>query len=205
MTLLQVLKGQIHLNHFDDLDATKQIVNNLSLVLGEAVNVPVYWKLFLLASNYHQRVQEQNGNNYRQLERKLNFELDRLNIENGRLNDKIVSQREYFDKKISSLRTEIETKFTTEALQNFEDVISSQTEVSNLRKLNGKLLIECSQLRNQKYGLEDDKTNLEAKLETIITEQEQQKSALMLVGALLEKLSLKKDNDESGASNELCK
>lgn len=198
MTLLQVLKGQIHLNHLDDLDATKQIINNLSLVLRDAVDVPVYWKLFLLASNYHQRIQEQNGNNYRQFEQKLNFELDRLNIENGRLNDKIVSQREYFDKKISSLRTEIEVKFTTEALQNFEDVISSQTEVSNLRKLNGKLLIDCSQLRNQKHGLEDDKTNLEAKLETIITEQEQQKSALMLVGALLEKLSLKKDNDESG-------
>lgn len=198
MTLLQVLKGQIHLNHLDDLDATKQIINNLSLVLRDAVDVPVYWKLFLLASNYHQRIQEQNGNNYRQFEQKLNFELDRLNIENGRLNDKIVSQREYFDKKISSLRTEIEVKFTTEALQNFEDVISSQTEVSNLRKLNGKLLIDCSQLRNQKHGLEDDKKNLEAKLETIITEQEQQKSALMLVGALLEKLSLKKDNDESG-------
>lgn len=206
--MFQVLKGQIHLKHSDNLDATKSIINHLSSVLGEATNVPVYCKMFLLASNYHQRAREQHDNNHRQLEQKLNTELERLNRENEsfnrenkRLNDKIVSQREYFDKKITSLKTDIEAKFTTEALQNFEDVISSQTEVSNLRKLNGKLLLECSQLRIKTNGLEDEKMNLEAKLETVITEQEQQKSALMLMGALLEKLSLTKDNDESGTSN----
>lgn len=54
---LQVLQGQIHLEHLQDLDATKQIIEDLKEVLEESGNVtPVHGKYFLLASNYYRRV-----------------------------------------------------------------------------------------------------------------------------------------------------
>lgn len=55
--LLQVLQGQIHLEHLQDLDATKKIIEDLKEVLEESGNVtPVHGKYFLLASNYYRRV-----------------------------------------------------------------------------------------------------------------------------------------------------
>lgn len=57
LVLLQVLQGQIHLEHLQDLDATKKIIEDLKEVLEESGNVtPVHGKYFLLASNYYRRV-----------------------------------------------------------------------------------------------------------------------------------------------------
>ncbi|KAG4071506.1 hypothetical protein HA402_011660 [Bradysia odoriphaga] len=191
-----ILKGQIQMDHFNDLVATKKIIDTLSSALGHASDLPVHWKRFLLATNYFHRVMDKCNENYLRLEEKLYDETDKFNGEIGKLKAELEKQGKTFEERLLSVQTEIEAKFTTEAVRNFEEVINSQTEVSNLRKLNGRLLSECSQLRNQRNTLEDDKIQLEAKLETIITEQEQQKKALMLMGALLEKLSLKNDDDD---------
>lgn len=54
---MQVLQGQIHLEHLQDLEATKKIIEDLKEVLEESGNVtPVHGKYFLLASNYYRRV-----------------------------------------------------------------------------------------------------------------------------------------------------
>lgn len=53
----RVLQGQIYLEHLQDLDATKKIIEDLKEVLEESGNVtPVHGKYFLLASNYYRRV-----------------------------------------------------------------------------------------------------------------------------------------------------
>ncbi len=207
------------MNHLNDLIATKKTINTLGSALKNAPDVPVHWNRFLLATNYFDRVVNECNDNCCRLEKKLQAEKEkskRLNTEVQRLNKEFEKQRKTLDK-LYLVQTEIEAKFTTEAVRNFEEVINSQTEVSNLRKLNGRLLSELSQTRNQRNSLEDDKRKLEAKLETVITEQEQQKKeqeqqkkeqerqkqALMLMGALLDKLSLKNTNDDkSGPSNE---
>ncbi|XP_037029053.1 26S proteasome non-ATPase regulatory subunit 13 homolog A-like [Bradysia coprophila] len=181
-----ILKGQIQLDHFNDVVATKRIINALSSALGKASDLPVHWNRFLLATNFLHRVVDECNENYLRLEEKF-----------VKLENEFEKQGKTFEERLLSVQTEIDAKFTTEAVRNFEEVIHSQTEVSNLRKLNGRLLNECSQLRNQRNTLEDDKIQLESKLETIITEQEQQKNALMLMGALLEKLSVKNDDDDT--------
>lgn len=53
----RVLQGQIYLEHLQDLDATKKIIEELKEVLEESGNVTaVHGKYFLLASNYYRRV-----------------------------------------------------------------------------------------------------------------------------------------------------
>ncbi|KAJ6637415.1 26S proteasome non-ATPase regulatory subunit 13 [Pseudolycoriella hygida] len=53
----RVLQGQIYLEHLQDLEATKKIIEDLKEVLEESGNVtPVHGKYFLLASNYYRRV-----------------------------------------------------------------------------------------------------------------------------------------------------
>lgn len=55
--LCRVLQGQIYLEHLQDLDATKKIIEELKEVLEESGNVTaVHGKYFLLASNYYRRV-----------------------------------------------------------------------------------------------------------------------------------------------------
>lgn len=53
----RVLQGQIYLEHLQDLEATKKIIEELKEVLEESGNVTaVHGKYFLLASNYYRRV-----------------------------------------------------------------------------------------------------------------------------------------------------
>lgn len=53
----RVLQGQLYLEHLQDLEATKKIIEELKEVLEESGNVtPVHGKYFLLASNYYRRV-----------------------------------------------------------------------------------------------------------------------------------------------------
>lgn len=53
----KVLQGQIYLEHLQDLEATKKIIEELKEVLEVSGNVtPVHGKYFLLASNYYRRV-----------------------------------------------------------------------------------------------------------------------------------------------------
>lgn len=53
----RVMQGQIHLNHLNDLEATKQIIEDLKDALEESGNVTaVHGKYFLLASQYYRRV-----------------------------------------------------------------------------------------------------------------------------------------------------
>lgn len=211
--ILQILKGQIQLNHLNDLVATKKIIDALTSAFGRPADVPLHWNGFSLATSYFHRVVDDCKDNYRRLDEKLQKEKEKFQNEtekfqnetkkfNGeivRLNNEIEKQRQTFEEKLLAMQKEIEAKFMTEAVQNFEEVINSETEVSKLRQLNDRLLSECSQLRNQRNGLEDDKTKLEAKLELIIIEQEKQKQALMLMGGLLEKLSLKNDDDDKSS------
>lgn len=204
--ILQILKGQIQLNHLNDLVATKKIIDTLSSALESPVDVPLHWNRFSLATSYFHRVVDDCNDNYRRLDEKFQNETEKFQNEKekfygeiGRLNNEIEKQRQTFEEKLLALQTEIEAKFTTEAVRNFDEVINSQTEVSNLRRLNGRLLSECSQLRNQRNGLADDKTKLETKLEMIITEQEQQRKALMLMGAHLDSLQLKHDDDDKSS------
>lgn len=242
------------MNHLNDLDATKKTIDALSSALGNAGDLPVHWKLFLLATNYHERVlnrlegrmQEFNrdieglGKDNEKLEEKLSSimreseekisavmkrnekleeklssvmkeseeKITAVMKRNDKLNRKMNNQQQTFEEQLSLLMTDIEAKFTTEAIRNFEEVINSQTEVTNLRKLNDRLLSECAQIRNQNKDLKDknndltdNNTKLEATLAKIITEQDQQKNALMMMGSLLQKLSLK-DGNESAPSGE---
>lgn len=53
----RVMQGQIHLEHLQDLEATKLIIEDLKEVLEVSGNVtPVHGKYFLLASQYYRRV-----------------------------------------------------------------------------------------------------------------------------------------------------
>lgn len=53
----RVMQGQLYLEHLQDLEATKKIIEELKEVLEESGNVtPVHGKYFLLASNYYRRV-----------------------------------------------------------------------------------------------------------------------------------------------------
>lgn len=53
----RVLQGQLYLEHLQDLEATKKIIDELKEVLEESGNVTaVHGKYFLLASNYYRRV-----------------------------------------------------------------------------------------------------------------------------------------------------
>lgn len=53
----RVLQGQLYLEHLQNLDATKKIIEELKEVLEESGNVtPVHGKYFLLASNYYRVV-----------------------------------------------------------------------------------------------------------------------------------------------------
>lgn len=53
----KVLQGQNSLEHLQDLEATKKIIEDLKEVLEESGNVtPVHGKYFLLASQYYRRV-----------------------------------------------------------------------------------------------------------------------------------------------------
>lgn len=55
--LCRVMQGQIHLEHLQDLDATKKVIEDLKEVLEVSGNVTaVHGKYFLLASNYYRRV-----------------------------------------------------------------------------------------------------------------------------------------------------
>lgn len=53
----RVMQGQIHLEHLQDLESTKHIIEDLKEVLEESGNVTaVHGKYFLLASQYYRRV-----------------------------------------------------------------------------------------------------------------------------------------------------
>lgn len=53
----RVMQGQIYLEHLQDLESTKKVVEDLKDVLEESGNVTaVHGKYFLLASNYYRRV-----------------------------------------------------------------------------------------------------------------------------------------------------
>lgn len=55
--LCKVMQGQIHLEHLNDMDATKKIIEELKDILEEAGNVtPVHGKYFMLASQYYRLV-----------------------------------------------------------------------------------------------------------------------------------------------------
>lgn len=53
----RVLQGQLHLEHLQDLEATKKIIEDLKEVLEESGNVTtVHGKYYLLASQYYRRI-----------------------------------------------------------------------------------------------------------------------------------------------------
>lgn len=57
LLVLQVLQGNIYLDHLNDLDNVKKIILELKEVLEEAGNVtPVHGKYYMLASQYYKRV-----------------------------------------------------------------------------------------------------------------------------------------------------
>lgn len=57
VTFCRVLQGQINLEHLQDLEATRKIIEDLKEVLEVSGNVtPVHGKYFLLASQYYRRV-----------------------------------------------------------------------------------------------------------------------------------------------------
>lgn len=63
--LCKVLQGQIQLEHLNDLDATKKIIEDLKEILEEAGNVtPVHGKYYMLASQYY-RLVGQHSDYYR--------------------------------------------------------------------------------------------------------------------------------------------
>ena len=52
--MCKVLQGQIHLEHLNQLDETKKIIEDLKDILEEAGNVtPVHGKYYMLAANYY--------------------------------------------------------------------------------------------------------------------------------------------------------
>lgn len=63
--LCKVLQGQIQLEHLNDLDATKKIIEDMKDILEEAGNVtPVHGKYYMLASQYY-RLVGQHSDYYR--------------------------------------------------------------------------------------------------------------------------------------------
>uniref|UniRef100_A0A8W7PP43 26S proteasome non-ATPase regulatory subunit 13 n=1 Tax=Anopheles coluzzii TaxID=1518534 RepID=A0A8W7PP43_ANOCL len=55
--MCKVLQGQIHLEHLNQLDETKKIIEDLKDILEEAGNVtPVHGKYYMLAANYYRTV-----------------------------------------------------------------------------------------------------------------------------------------------------
>ncbi|XP_059619234.1 26S proteasome non-ATPase regulatory subunit 13 [Phlebotomus argentipes] len=63
--LCKVLQGQIQLEHLNDLEATKKIIEDLKEILEEAGNVtPVHGKYYMLASQYY-RLVGQHSDYYR--------------------------------------------------------------------------------------------------------------------------------------------
>uniref|UniRef100_A0A1L8DT85 26S proteasome non-ATPase regulatory subunit 13 n=2 Tax=Nyssomyia neivai TaxID=330878 RepID=A0A1L8DT85_9DIPT len=63
--LCKVMQGQIQLEHLNDLDATKKIIEDLKEILEEAGNVtPVHGKYYMLASQYY-RLVGQHSDYYR--------------------------------------------------------------------------------------------------------------------------------------------
>ncbi|XP_055640846.1 26S proteasome non-ATPase regulatory subunit 13 [Toxorhynchites rutilus septentrionalis] len=63
--MCKVLQGQIYLEHLNELDATKKIIEDLKDILEEAGNVtPVHGKYYMLAANYY-RLVGQHSDYYR--------------------------------------------------------------------------------------------------------------------------------------------
>uniref|UniRef100_A0A1B0CJ11 26S proteasome non-ATPase regulatory subunit 13 n=2 Tax=Lutzomyia longipalpis TaxID=7200 RepID=A0A1B0CJ11_LUTLO len=63
--LCKVMQGQIQLEHLNDLEATKKIIEDLKEILEEAGNVtPVHGKYYMLASQYY-RLVGQHSDYYR--------------------------------------------------------------------------------------------------------------------------------------------
>lgn len=145
---MQVLQGQIHLD-FDDLVATKSILENLNLALEKSGNVQE--RILSLALNYYRRIDEQRycqlGIEIREQRQEYDEEISKINNEIIRLEDEIVKLRQGQADKISKVKIESETNFGM-AADIFHEVLKSTSESDNWKESNKRIILQFSQLRD---------------------------------------------------------
>lgn len=179
---MQVLQGQIHLD-FDDLVATKSILENLNLALEKSGNVQE--RILSLALNYYRRIGEQRycqlGIEIREQRQEYDEEISKINNEIIRLEDEIVKLRQGQADKISKVKSESETNFGM-AADIFHEVLKSTSESDNWKESNKKLKEESATLR-------DD-------LAKVTKEQQEQKLVLMKLAHRMEQLKVPFSNEK---------